>query len=86
MPHVVRVESNQSVTVVRLGGVTRELAGVYSCKVSTNTQELVSRARGIPDAVTIDHLVAFQSCYKDKECCQVNGLRLWGVGLCSLAL
>lgn len=44
-PHVARVESNQSVTVVRLGGVTRELAGVYSCKVSTNTQELVSRAR-----------------------------------------
>ena len=43
--HVSQVFSNETVTVVKLARVTEELSGVYTCKVSTNTQETVSRAR-----------------------------------------
>ena len=37
--------SNHSLTVVSLSRLTPGLSGVYTCKVSTNTQETVSRAR-----------------------------------------
>ena len=43
--HVSQVYSNQTETVVRLTGLTEELSGVYTCKVSTNTQETRARAR-----------------------------------------
>ena len=44
-PHVSHVFSNNSVTSVTLSHVTSAQSGVYTCKVSTNTQEIVSRAR-----------------------------------------
>ena len=37
--------SNHSLTVVSLSRLTPDLSGVYTCKVSTNTQETVIRAR-----------------------------------------
>ena len=40
-----QVFSNHSLTVVHLSRLTPGLSGVYTCKVSTNTQETISRAR-----------------------------------------
>ena len=40
-----QVESNDTMTVVRLSRLTEELSGVYTCKVSTNTHESRARAR-----------------------------------------
>ena len=43
--HVSQVFSNRSLTVVSLTRLRSTMSGVYTCKVSTNTQETVSRAR-----------------------------------------